>query len=533
MTTANALNQGRVFNGTARPATDKDIAILAPGDWIKEKDDPYCYQFKRWDFWNGEMAAIGWEGKEFIVPSHLLMVCIIVEGQLVEKFFKSEIVASHKIFNKLKAQLGFTSIFELSDLQIELVEGIGACCYYVLKKSSQITIRKLAVLPEHQKQGWGRLLIYRVICRAIEKGKTSIFLKCPIDLPANNFYENLGFELEATEQDRTRPLNYWRYHIKLPLLFYCGSGGKSKYDAIATAPNLGKVFNGTAIPATDEDIAILSSGDWIKEKDNPWCYHFKKWDGDMCIGVWEGDEFFVPRHLLMVVEVLEGKACEKFFRSLEKRNLKETEISTDYSQLKVGDRIRITQVRNRNLSHWIGCEAEITSIDDKTIGVLTGEGKQKKYLTLKHEWYTKINKEPLTKDKVPSGLYVIGPSCVLPLPPSQFEGFWRSRSGLHPTIAPTQEDDRFIRCDILPVEEQICLCQQHIIQQNWRIQDLESQPKQNQLIKDGIKSAKNAIASEETRIDQLLEELIVYRQLMETGISPLESKKAVLNLIAN
>lgn len=97
----------------------------------------------------------------------------------------------------------------------------------------------------------------------------------------------------------------------------------------AIAPNLGRVFNGTARPATDEDIKILATGDWIKRQEHPWCYQFKKWDGDRVICTWEGDEFFIPRHELMVVEVLEYQACEKFFKKSEPK-------------FKVGDRVRDT-----------------------------------------------------------------------------------------------------------------------------------------------------------------------------------------------
>ncbi len=146
-------------------------------------------------------------------------------------------IKAQAIFNQFKDEMGgFTSAVELSESQMELVEGIGAC-YYHIRKDEQVTIRKLAVLPECQKQGWGRLLVYRVICKAIEEKKTSVFLKCPSNSIANQFYEKLGFKLETTEQGKNQPINHWRYRIELPLLFYCGGGGKldgkSQYDAIA------------------------------------------------------------------------------------------------------------------------------------------------------------------------------------------------------------------------------------------------------------------------------------------------------------
>ncbi|MEH2148626.1 DNA cytosine methyltransferase [Nostoc sp.] len=94
------------------------------------------------------------------------------------------------------------------------------------------------------------------------------------------------------------------------------------------APNLGKLFTScTKRPATTEDIALLSPGDWISERECPWSWQFKNSCQDMAIGVWEGKEFFVPHHLLMVCEVIEGQVVEKFFKKSEPK-------------FKVGDRVQ-------------------------------------------------------------------------------------------------------------------------------------------------------------------------------------------------
>jgi hypothetical protein len=95
----------------------------------------------------------------------------------------------------------------------------------------------------------------------------------------------------------------------------------------AIAPNLGKLFIGcTKRPATTEDIALLQAGDWISERDCPWSWLFLNSCQDMAIGVWEGKEFFVPHHLLMICEVIEGQVVEKFSKKPD-------------SKFKVGDRI--------------------------------------------------------------------------------------------------------------------------------------------------------------------------------------------------
>lgn len=142
-----------------------------------------------------------------------------------------------------------------------------------------------------------------------------------------------------------------------------------------TAPNLGKLFTScTKRPATTEDIALLAPGDWISERECPWSWQFKNSCQDMAIGVWEGKEFFVPHHLLMVCEIIEGEALEKFFKKPEPK-------------FKVGDRVRILKTRTQNLSQWIGKTALVTGINGETLSVAAGEGREKKHLTLKKGWY--------------------------------------------------------------------------------------------------------------------------------------------------
>jgi hypothetical protein len=83
-----------------------------------------------------------------------------------------------------------------------------------------------------------------------------------------------------------------------------------------TAPNLGKLHtSSTTRPATTEDIKILSSGDWISERECPMSWQFKNFCQDMAVGVWEGKEFFIPTSLLMVCTVIEGNGVEKFLES--------------------------------------------------------------------------------------------------------------------------------------------------------------------------------------------------------------------------
>lgn len=56
----------------------------------------------------------------------------------------------------------------------------------------------------------------------------------------------------------------------------------------------------------------------------------------------------------------------------------------------IGQQVRITKTRTKNLEGWIGYKATVTAINNETIGVLAGDGKEKKHLTLKHGWYEVI-----------------------------------------------------------------------------------------------------------------------------------------------
>ncbi|MHC5779297.1 DNA cytosine methyltransferase [Nostoc sp.] len=85
--TTTTPNLGKLFTSrTSRPATPEDIKILQAGDWISERQCSWSWQFRNFC---QDMTIGVWEGKEFFIPTNLLMVCEIIEGKVVEKFFKN------------------------------------------------------------------------------------------------------------------------------------------------------------------------------------------------------------------------------------------------------------------------------------------------------------------------------------------------------------------------------------------------------------------------------------------------------------
>jgi len=106
-------------------------------------------------------------------------------------------------------------IFEIlneSAKKSELILVDGGLCHWHLRQDGQITIREIIVLPEYQDQGIGTSMLD--LLKSIH-GATSIFAKCPADLPANAWYARRGFTLEHEETTRTgRKLKLWRLLLK-------------------------------------------------------------------------------------------------------------------------------------------------------------------------------------------------------------------------------------------------------------------------------------------------------------------------------
>lgn len=97
----------------------------------------------------------------------------------------------------------------------ELLLVSGGMCHYHLRRDGQLTIREIIVEKRHQRLGRGRLMLD--LLRLSHPSATSIFAKCPAELPANGWYEHVGFTPEGTETTRTgRTLNLWRLPLPGP-----------------------------------------------------------------------------------------------------------------------------------------------------------------------------------------------------------------------------------------------------------------------------------------------------------------------------
>lgn len=89
----------------------------------------------------------------------------------------------------------------------ELLLVAGGMCHWHLRRDGQLTIREII----SQRLGAGK---YMLALLKDTPGATSIFAKCPADLPANDWYARRGFVCEGTETTRSgRELRLWRLYL--------------------------------------------------------------------------------------------------------------------------------------------------------------------------------------------------------------------------------------------------------------------------------------------------------------------------------
>jgi ribosomal protein S18 acetylase RimI-like enzyme len=72
------------------------------------------------------------------------------------------------------------------------------------------TVYYLCIDPTYRRRGIGKRLMKAVAVDALLCGNRQITLKCPSHLPANQFYQSIGYTLEGSETGRKGShLNVW------------------------------------------------------------------------------------------------------------------------------------------------------------------------------------------------------------------------------------------------------------------------------------------------------------------------------------
>jgi ribosomal protein S18 acetylase RimI-like enzyme len=92
--------------------------------------------------------------------------------------------------------------------------GLVGFVEYHHRRDEQTTLYHIVVKTEYRNQGIGRSLILALQKEAEAIGKNVIRLKCPADLPAQDFYDRMGFQIEGEAQGKRRRLVLWAFPIE-------------------------------------------------------------------------------------------------------------------------------------------------------------------------------------------------------------------------------------------------------------------------------------------------------------------------------
>ncbi|HPZ07069.1 MAG TPA: GNAT family N-acetyltransferase [Candidatus Eremiobacteraeota bacterium] len=82
-----------------------------------------------------------------------------------------------------------------------------------LRKDQQATLYDICISKNFRGRSVGKKLAKRLIVEAKKHNKLYIQLKCPENLPSNEFYKALNFELVGKETGKKRNLNIWKLSI--------------------------------------------------------------------------------------------------------------------------------------------------------------------------------------------------------------------------------------------------------------------------------------------------------------------------------
>jgi len=116
------------------------------------------------------------------------------------------------VFQEHRDELGFVNTAQCEEKELFTVEKdgeiVGAALANHCVRKPQTTLYELAVLPEYRRQGIATKLLNQL---SRDSPHDKLIAKCPVDLPANEFYKITGWTLIETEDGKDRELNVWEY----------------------------------------------------------------------------------------------------------------------------------------------------------------------------------------------------------------------------------------------------------------------------------------------------------------------------------
>lgn len=134
-------------------------------------------------------------------------------GYRIRKATQADLDIVKELADSCKHELGFVlrpalarSIAREELLVAENHASVIGFVEYHHRQDERTTLYHIAVTQDHRRMGVGEALIGALRDEVRALRKSSIQLKCPADLPAKSFYEQVGFQSAKEELGRNRSL---------------------------------------------------------------------------------------------------------------------------------------------------------------------------------------------------------------------------------------------------------------------------------------------------------------------------------------
>jgi GNAT superfamily N-acetyltransferase len=163
------------------------------------------------------------------------------------------------VFQRHRDELGFVNRAQCEEKDLVTVDRdsqtVGALLGNHCVRKPQSTVYELAVLPEYRRQGIARTLVTRF---AAESPHDKLLAKCPVDLPANEFYAATGWDHTGREDGKNRSLNVWELDTSAFVDCYMTvNGGTDTARAISRSAAFAGVEASNTWPLPDETPAFV------------------------------------------------------------------------------------------------------------------------------------------------------------------------------------------------------------------------------------------------------------------------------------
>jgi len=145
------------------------------------------------------------------------------ETIVVRPAVQTDVVACKRIADAHRGVFGFLTrgLFREAverDKLLVAEDSSGAVVGFVRfnhrRRGDETVLYDIASDPGGGQPGIGRALVGALAASAREAGRNSIVLRCPEGVPANGFYQALGFRQQGIEQGRRRRLVAWRLPLE-------------------------------------------------------------------------------------------------------------------------------------------------------------------------------------------------------------------------------------------------------------------------------------------------------------------------------